>query len=279
MPNNTKKTNKNLEFNYLEMLIVTSVYKASYQHILNFANQHNLDLIVYNKNDNLKLGEEIVMKKTPKLTIIDIPNFGRCDYAFIYFILTHYDNLPDRILFTKANYMDQHIELHHAFSNTNFMLLGKHIKYGIFSKDFDKSILLNRGIHSNDIEELTYSKNSNDDPCFQSYRTIDFLNMVYNDTRKPSIDYVMQFGHGPCFCVTRELILNHSKDIYTTLLDTFYPNKGHWTQWNGHSDGETYEHVGKRYHDNLLRFWMVFFVQDYKHENVISDNRNYITFK
>lgn len=260
------------------MLIVTSVYKDSYKNVLDFANRYNLDLLVYNKNDNLKKGEEILRNNTSKLTLIDIPNFGRCDYAFLYYIITNYDNLPDKILFTKANYLDQNIELHHVMSNNNFMLVGKHIKYGVLNKNFDKSILLNKGIHNDDIEELFHSKSSNIDPCFQSYLTNDFYNMVYDSNKTLPDDYVIQFGHGPCFSVTKELILKHTKETYNKLLDTFYPNNGHWSKWDGHTDEDTYFHVGKRYHDNLMRFWMLLFVQDYKNANILTDYTNFITF-
>jgi len=36
---------------------------------------------------------------------------------------------------------------------------------------------------------------------------------------------------------------------------------------------------GKRYHDNLQRFWMLLFVQDYKNDNVETDFVNYVAIK
>jgi hypothetical protein len=45
------------------MLVVTSVYKDRYDNVLNFCLKYGLDLIVYNKNDSLKLDEEIITKK------------------------------------------------------------------------------------------------------------------------------------------------------------------------------------------------------------------------
>lgn len=217
------------------MLVVTSTYNDSYQNVYNFTLKHNLDLLVYNKNDLMRTGEEKVTYTADKLTVIDIPNFGRCDYAFLYFIVKNYQNLPDKILFTKANFMDQNIKLDYALNNSSFMLIGKYIKYGVLNKDFDKSHLINKGINKDDIEELFYNKNNYIDPCFQSYSTNDFYNIVY-ETKPFTDDYVINFGHGPCFCVTKEIILSHPVSIYDKLLDTFYPNKGHWTKWDGHSD-------------------------------------------
>jgi hypothetical protein len=256
------------------MLIVTSVYKDSYEHVLKFANQHNIELLVYNKNDKLKLGEEIITYKTEKLTIIDIPNFGRCDYSFLYYIVKHYNNLPSRVLFTKANFMG--LQLHHALENNNYMAIGATIKYGILNKNFDKTNLTQKGVELNDIEDLYYNKNNHTIPEFQSYLTNDFYNIVYGDKPVPD-DYILNFAHGPCFCVTKEIMLGHNVDVYNNLLDTFYPDKGHWTQWEGHSEEEQNIAVGKRYHDNLLRFWLLLFIKDYKNINVKTDYRNYVT--
>ena len=66
------------------MIVVTSTYNDSFQDILNFTDANNLDLIVYNKNDKYDIGEETKKCITNKLTIIDIPNIGRCDYSFLY---------------------------------------------------------------------------------------------------------------------------------------------------------------------------------------------------
>lgn len=257
------------------MIVVTSTYKDSYQSVLKFANTNKLDLIVYNKKDEYSLGQEKRTDITDKLTVIDIPNIGRCDYAFLYYIITHYHNLPDKVLFTKANYIDQNIRIEHAFHCNYFMNIGRHIKFGILNPDFDKNILYNKGVNKVDIEDLLRNKTNYTDPNFQSYLTNDFYQMIYGN-KPPPDDYVIQFGHGPCFCVTKEAILNHPLSVYEKLLDTFYPNKNHWTEWKGHSVEETHVQIGKRYHDNLLRFWTLLFVPNYKNEKVETDFANFI---
>lgn len=255
------------------MIVVTSTYNDSYENVLKFANSNNLDLIVYNKNDDYDIGKESKTHITNKLTIIDIPNFGRCDYSFLYYIITNYHNLPDKVLFTKANFMDQRIRLEYAFDCNYFMNIGIHIKYGVLNPDFDKTKL--NGVHIHDFEDLTLNKTNYTDPYFQSYLTNDFYRIVYGDKPAPD-DYVINFGHGPCFCVTKEAILNHPLNVYERLLDTFYPNKNHWTDWEGYSVEETYVHIGKRYHDNFQRFWTLLFVPNYKTKNVETDYMNYV---
>jgi hypothetical protein len=259
------------------MLIVTSTYQDSYENVKQFASKHNLPLLVYNKNDTLQLGEETIRHPEQNITIIDIPNYGRCDYSFLYYIIKNYNHLPEKVLFTKANFTDQSIMLEYALNNENdFTLIGKHIKYGILNKEFDKTILTKKGIHINDLEDLFYNRQNHVDPCFQSYLTNDFYQIVYGNKPFPD-DYVINMGHGPVFCVSKKLVLNHDISVYEKLINTFYPNQNHWTKWEGHSEEETYYHVGKRYHDNLQRFWVLLFVQEYKTKNIKkTDWNNYI---
>ena len=173
--------------------------------------------------------------------------------------------------------MDQGIIIENSIHilDYNFLLMGKHLKYGIFNKDYDIKTLISHGIRDDNIEQLFQTRDTINDPNFQSYTTVDFYRIVYGDKIPPK-DEILNFGHGPCFCVSKELIRAHSLEVYKRLLDTFYPNKGHWTKWYGHSDEELYFHLGKRYHDNLLRFWLVLFVQDYSTNNIKTDYGNYV---
>lgn len=53
--------------------------------------------MIYEKNDELKKGEEIVINKNH----IQIPNYGS-DYGFLYHIIKNYDKLYDIEIFTKT---------------------------------------------------------------------------------------------------------------------------------------------------------------------------------
>jgi hypothetical protein len=86
------------------MLIVTSTYQDSYENVKQFASKHNLPLLVYNKNDTLQLGEERIRHPEQNITIIDIPNYGRCDYSFLYYIIKNYNHLPEKVLFYRSKY-------------------------------------------------------------------------------------------------------------------------------------------------------------------------------
>ena len=264
------------------VLVVTCVYHDSYDNVLNFCKTNNLPLLVYNKNDDLKLGDEIVKVKTDMFTLIDIPNIGRCDYGFLYYITKNYNDLADKILFTKANYMDQDIQLSYALNNEfDYMTIGIWIKYGIFDKNYDINKLLSIGIHRNNIETFFETKDDSSifGDTFRSYLTRDFYKLVFENYDHVPKSPVLNMGHGPCFCVTKDLIREHDISIYEKLLDTFYPNKNHWTKWENHSDKETEIDVGKRYHDNLLRFWSTLFIQKFENYDITTDYKNFVGYK
>ena len=236
--------------------VVTSVYQDSYQHVYDFAWKHKLKLIVYEKDRTETVHSNI--------TRIGIPNIGRCDYSFLYYIITHYHDLPNKILFTKANFKDQDIQLDLALNTKNFMMIGKHLKYGVFHKDVDTSSLQ---VHPDDIERL-YEGHPED---FPSLFTFDLYNMVYD---KPFLDYVVQFGHGPCFCVSKKLILQHPLSLYEKLIDIF--QSSHYT-WEGHSEEEISYAIGRRYHDRLHRLWLILFCPHYKNDLIETDFKNYVS--
>lgn len=263
-------------------LVVTCVYKDSYDDLLNFCKTNHLPLLVFNKNDDLKKDEEIVKTKTEMFTLIDIPNFGRCDYGFLYYIIKNYNDLPDKILFTKSNFMYENINLNYALSNEyDYITVGKFLKYGIFDESYDINKLLSKDVHRNNIETFFSSKNNSSEfgDTFKSYLTRDFYEIVFGNLENIPKEPVPNMGFGPCFVVIRDLIKAHDISVYESLIDTFYPGKGHWSKWENHTDEETEIGVGKRYHDNLLRFWSTLFIQDFNRFCVETDFINFVGYK
>jgi hypothetical protein len=263
-------------------LVVTCVYKDKYDDLLNFCKTNNLPLLVFNKNDELKKDEEIVKTKTEMFTLIDIPNFGRCDYGFLYYIIKNYNDLPDKILFTKANFMYENINLNYALSNKyDYITVGKLLKYGVFDQNYDINKLLSIGIHRHNIETFFETRDTASEfgNTFRSYITRDFYKLVFADFKNLPRAPVLNMGFGPCFVVTRDLIKAHDISVYEKLIDTFYPGKEHWTKWENHTDEETEILVGKKYHDNLLRFWSTLFIQNFNKINVETDFINFVGYK
>ena len=57
------------------VLVVICVYKDNYNNVLNFCKTHNLPLVVYNKNDNLKGFGNVNYHTINILSIYDNYNF------------------------------------------------------------------------------------------------------------------------------------------------------------------------------------------------------------
>lgn len=70
--------------------VVTSYYNDL--HKLDWNNlvyNKNYNLVLYKKDDKLKISETKITENE-----ISIPNYGRCDYAFLNYIINNYNNLP-----------------------------------------------------------------------------------------------------------------------------------------------------------------------------------------
>jgi hypothetical protein len=229
-----------------------------------FALQYNLKLHIYSKNTELPFdAEERVIEETPTYRIIEIPDIGRCDYAFFYHIVKHYDHLPEHLFFTKSNInnriLDDDVNFPLFLYKYKYLNFGQHLKLQVYGEnpDFVGLPIVPR----EDIEiHIKSYKRYQPEGDLQSYATMDFFEMVYGEGAKMPDTWVgVEFGHGPSFRVCRELIHRHPKCIYENLLNAFHPNQGHWSARPHLSLSQQLDAVGKIYHDNLLRFWTLLF--------------------
>lgn len=232
------------------MKIVTAEYKDV--HKLNewipTVQTMNIDYIIYRKVDTLKIGEEVHVSKNT----IEIPNFGRCDYAFLYHIINNYDDLDDVTVFVKSNWKDNGIDLYghlQKCSDYDYMQSGTLRKYQHWN---DKNLVYPRD------EELHKCTHPFAQTCF------DWYNEIYPNVEPP--DVVHGYGHGPCFSVSRRLIQRHPKSIYIHLLNKFYPDSNSWNTYIASKFCSTLDDqkndVGKHYHDHFQRFYTVLFTHN-----------------
>jgi len=262
----------------LQMEIVTSVkfndneesspnsYNYDIGILRQFSEKYGLKLHVYSKNPSMTLYEpERIIEETPIYRLIEIPDIGRCDYSFIYHIVHHYDKLPPHLYFTKSNINDKILldEINYVLflNKYKYINVGQHLKVIVFGNTPDFTDLPEVGQDDIENHSLSYKHNFPNEKI-HSYRVMDFFGMVYGkDTKLPDTWVAVEFGHGPCFRVCRELILRHPKNVYETLLDTFFPEKNHW-DLNANinmSLPEQMNEIGKIYHDQFARFWTLLF--------------------
>jgi hypothetical protein len=78
--------------------LVLAICTENVQWILDVINDYDL-VTVYNK-----CGKSFpFLENIEKLKLINLPNIGSCDYAFLTFIIDRYDSLPDYVHFGKGN--------------------------------------------------------------------------------------------------------------------------------------------------------------------------------
>ncbi len=218
--------------------IITSTYKD--EHKLKWL--HGLDnrfiYTVYRKNDNLSPEQENRISNN----LIEIPNIGRCDYAFLYHIIKNYDKLADVNVFVKANWYEHKINFGYLLTECHhydFMTVGTHP------------------------ELIDWDNRIKEDDLTENY--MDWLKEFFPNNHT-NMGKRGGWGHGPCFSVSRELIRRHPIDVYIKLINKFYPAGGSfktdYIKYRYKSFNDLIIDVGHRYHNELLRFYRMFFTHD-----------------
>jgi hypothetical protein len=228
----------------MSIKVITSIYKD--EHKLNKwidkIKKANVDYIVYKKNDNLKIGEKKILTDN----LVEIPNKGRCDYAFLCHIIDNYDNLARTNVFVKCNWYENNIpfwDLLLNCHNYDYMQVGTH--YEVI--DWDEL----------DIESGL---------CERKQK---WLSEIFPDNTK--LGKVAVWGHGPSFSVSRELIHRHKKEVYENMLNKFHEDSGSFSldyeKYNYRTYNDMYVDVGITYHNDLLRFYRILFTHDLPKDN------------
>jgi hypothetical protein len=235
---------------------------TSYHHDLhkldwiNLVYSKNYNLVLYKKDDNLKIGETKVTKSE-----ISIPNYGRCDYAFLHYIITNYDNLPNHSVFTKIHWGDQGIDFYRLLDeciNYDYYEVGQGLNSYVW---FNNDNLHLREISGDCYQnvDMPYGTGNlfdfeNRPEKLQTFE--DWYNHIFPDrTKVPGKIYA--YSHGPCFSVSRELIRRHPVSVYEYLFERFHPSSKSWE-----CNVRSVEEIGRHFHDNFVRFYGLLFTHD-----------------
>jgi len=239
----------------MSIRVVTSEYNDQY-HLDTWIpklNKLEYNYTIYHKKDNLQIGEEIITDDNN----IFIPNYGRCEYAFLYHIIKNYDTLDDYTLFVKSHwYIDNTNFFNHLYKCKlyDYLSSGHSMRYTIWNKDDD--------IYDNSNQIIERYFYPNNHPFVKSIK--DIYNLVYSDSIPLPKIQTKWAGGIPCFSVSKKLIIRHPKNIYIKLLEQFYPQS--WDIQKGFKYFNTIEEqiidVGKHYHDVYGRFWSEFFTHN-----------------
>jgi hypothetical protein len=217
---------------------------ARYRESIDWINKipKNFKIFIYNKN-NEPLN---IFDINENINIINLPNIGREGDTYLHHIITHYDNLPDRIIFTQGDpfphsprflelldYVDQYKEFQPL---TDRWLTNKELpplcvlNNNINKKHFINNIsVIPHQISLYNMQPVCYF----DEGAINIYKLAlrylgktsgtniigEFLNKncckcLYQSGNYPTVEY---YCIAACFGITKELLLKQSKEVYVKL--------------------------------------------------------------
>lgn len=217
---------------------------ARYRESIDWINKipKNYKIFIYNKNNE----PLTILNCENNITIINLPNIGREGDTYLHHIITHYDNLPDRIIFTQGDpfpHSPRFLELlEHVDQYKQFQPLTDR---WLLNRDLPPSCVLNdnnnRKHFINNISVIPHQISLHnmqpicyfDDGSINIYNSaLRYLNVkpgtniiseflsrnnckcLYESGNYPSVEY---YCIAACFGISKELLLKQSKEAYSKL--------------------------------------------------------------
>ena len=83
--------------------LVCCVYKENIDWIKQERHKFN-NIYIYLKNNSRSESIYNMFRNYDHIQVHTIDNIGSCDHVYLYHIITHYYNLPDKLVFCKGTY-------------------------------------------------------------------------------------------------------------------------------------------------------------------------------
>ena len=180
-----------------------SLYKivvARYNENIEWLKDEMNNCIIYNKGDKLNIENEIMLE-----------NVGRESDTYLNYIITHYENLPDVVVFTQARISD-----HKGRDDVNYLINIKNEAL-IHSKSQNVNVFSNRctcfGEKWNLKNDGTFYLNDN----YKNNRPIIFIEWFKDNINKTYPTPIHVYCNA-IFAVKRELILKNPLEYYKKLI-------------------------------------------------------------
>jgi hypothetical protein len=201
-------------FIFINMSNNVKIVVARYNESLNWLKEfpfNNFEYIVYNKGDDENFIKDNVIK------IINIPNVGRCDHTYLYYIIENYDELSNITVFLPGS-LNIPYKKEKATKILNYI-----INYGYKNAYFIGSYVESLQYHFKDFKldswkcssEENYSKNSESELIKCKIRPYyNWYKYFFNNTESH------WFTYGGVFSIDKRDILQHPIYRYIHLLYT-----------------------------------------------------------
>jgi hypothetical protein len=215
----------NENFENIKKRIVLARYKEDIGYIKGDEFK-DYEIWIYNKGD--KIEDEDIKKRC---NIEELPNVGKCDHTYLYYIINEYDKLPEITIFLPASFY----YLNDKKGRVDEMM--KELK-----KNEGKSVLPGYKLHSSVVDSLysfvldewktTYKQNQDKD----EYRLLKspirpFGKWYQKYFNNNSCNFIM---YGGIFAVSRDDIKKNPKSKYEELMkyvdNHINPEAGHYIE-------------------------------------------------
>ena len=165
---------------------------SNYNNDLGWLSSYRNDYVIYDRSDSAEISEKITRSK-----IIKSPNVGFNLYDYLTFIINHYDNLPDCMIFIKGNVMPRHVSQEYfnkIINNTSFTPI---IDRKMHGKTFWPISFFDKDGLFNEINNSWYTKYFSK-KYFSNYN--DFLRLFY---KNPGVHFYTKFAPGANYIVPK----------------------------------------------------------------------------
>lgn len=178
---------------------------SSYNNRIDWITEYTDNYLVYEKSDSVVTSEKVAGNK-----IIKTPNVGYNIYDYLTYIIDHYENLPNVVIFAKGNVVPRHVSKEYfdrIINNESF------------------TPILDRSMHSKSSWPISFFKDGlfheiNNSWYLKYFSTKYFHN--YNDFlrfffKNPKIPFYVKFAPGANYVVPKDSILKFPKIVYENL--------------------------------------------------------------
>lgn len=195
----------------------------------------NIDWFFYPEFKNFKItcynkGNNIDIKLSNNIKIINLPNVGKCDHTYLYHIINNYSSLSNVTIFIPGSWLDSH-KINYSTRLINLVL------------DTKNTVFL--GPHTNSLYKNLYYF------TLDEWETSNNNNKIFNNEKKLLLSPIRPFGkwyeslfntniditvitYLSMFAVHKKHILQHSISYYSNIINFVNthsnPEVGHYIE-------------------------------------------------
>lgn len=189
---------------------------------LHNAAAHYDNIYLYIKNPNRIKEVTLEFQHEQKISVIPFQNIGSCDHIYLYHIITHYDNLPDKIAFTKGS----SLPVKRRYSYSYLPIARNPFLYKYFL-DTDELNLRKEELKAFSLDDYSFTFHKDVHAPFQKSPYNSFEDFLLARFSKPQVDNLFKYAStiifSGNFLVNNDNIKRYPREVYIKLFDETTP--------------------------------------------------------